>query len=295
MKASVRILMLAVVLGLLCMGNLFAAEDYIYIWPRDVVLEFSKKNAEENREYFKDIAQAAGISSISNAGQVVRYIINTNPPMDKAKYFVLLPGPYNMYENTNMLHAALRKDYPKFHEELKYSSPFTYIIEQREKYNNFKDVYFFMYGDVYEKKIKSDGKVDFEKIKGDAILSGMNQGKNWNKLCQKYNKICFEFKYLGFLTRTNRPEVNKGFLNVYQTIGILLTEEEYNNLGYIIFITQNYNPYSKEFSVEKRFDLPNKIEQLGFKNTLKLAQEAFQWMDTQATNIQRMATQGGSQ
>lgn len=286
MKDLGRVLVLVVFLGLLCSGNLFALD---YIWPRDFVLEFSKKNAEENKEYFKSTAQAAGISSISNVEEVAKYIVNTNPPMDKAKYFVFLScPPREIYDNYFLMSNALKGEFYKFSKDLLYSSTFTYIIEQREKYNNLKDVYFFMEEDIA-----------FKKLKGDAFLkwnlAPKDEEKMQNKLCQKYNKICFKVKHLGFISRTDDLQMNKIFLEVYQKKEVLLTEEEFNSLGYMIFITQNYNPYNKEFAVEKRFALPNQKEQLGFKNTFKLVEEAFQWMDTQATNIQRMATQGGSQ
>jgi len=288
MKDLGRVILMTVTFIFLITGYLHAEE---FVFTRDCNVEYSKKNVEENQDYLNKVKEKAGIQNFSEAGKIASFIIDTNPPVEQAKYFVLLPifGVSSLNENYLCVHNGGFKPGQPFPSHLLYSSVLSVLIDWRV--DKLKDVYFFMLEDSYIPKNKK---------KNLAVIDVNNVGKidkKYKEICQKYNKVCFQLKGGFLLEKAKDPKYDAEWLKIFNgTRGIPMTMDEYRSWAYVIFITQTHNPYSSEFSMEKMFPLPNQPkEQVNFKNTLKLAEEAFQWMDTQTATLQKMASQGGSQ
>jgi len=291
MKAFKTVLSLVVAASIfLIVGCLYAEESDKsdeFVPVRDCNVEYSKKNIEENQDYLNRIKEKAGIQGFFEADKIAGFIIDTNPSIEQAKYFVLLPimGIPSLYENDICIHLGLKPG-EKVSRQLLYSSVLSVLIDWRA--DKLKDVYFFL---------PEDASIPKDKKKNPAVIDIRKVDKKYGEICQQYNKVCFQLKGGGLLEKAADPRYDADWLKTFNDLrGIPMTMDEYKSWAYVIFITQTHNPYSKEFSMEKMFPLPNRPkEQVNLKNTIKLAEEAFQWMDTQALNLQKMATQGGNQ
>lgn len=281
MKAFKKVLSLAAAASMfLFTGYLHAEEEFVF--TRDCNVEYSKKNVEENQDYLNRVKEKAGIQDFSEMEKITGFIMDTNPPVGQAKYFVLLPILNFNVVSDNYLCLNVRP----FPRHLLYSSVLAVLINQRE--DSLKDVYFFM-SDI--------SAIPKDKRKNPAIIDIRKMDKNYREICQKYNKVCFQMVGGILLLKPADSKYDIAQFNILNGTGrVPMTFDEYKSWSYALFVTQTHNPYSKEFSMEKMFSLPvQPKEQVNLKNTVKLAEEAFQGMDTQTTNLQRMSAQGGKQ
>lgn len=285
MKAFKKVLSLIAVASMFLITGYLHAEEFIF--TRDCNVEYSKKNVEENQDYLNRIKEKAGIQGFFEADKIAGFIMDTNPSVEQAKYFVLLPifGVSSLNENDICIHLGLKPG-EKVPRHLLYSSVLSVLIDWRA--DKLKDVYFFL---------PEEASIPKDKRKNPAVIDIQKVDKKYGEICQKYNKVCFQLRGGALLEKAADPKYDADWLKTFNDLrGIPMTMDEYKSWAYAIFITQTHNPYSKEFSMEKMFSLPvQPKEQVNLKNTVKLAEEAFQWMDTQTTNLQRMSAQGGKQ
>jgi len=278
MKAFKKVLFLMVAVSMFLITGYLHAEEFDT--QRDCTIEYAKKNVEENQDYLRKVYEKVGDE------EVLKYIVNTNPPLEQAKYFVFWSYFGSLNDNG---YCFLTHGIPvnQIDKKLIYSSMASVLVNQRT--DSLKDVYFYIPYSVYvPKDIQKNSAVINKKSYKDIV-------KEFDKICKEHNKICFVITAYSFLYKPAKTEWQIERLNSYNDGAVHppMSLEEYKSLAYIMYITQIHNPYSTEFSLEKSFSLPSDPkEQVTLKNTIKLIEEGINWMNDQATKLQQM---GGKQ